>query len=39
MSKIFHMGVPSGIENGGDEADDPASWRERFNSQGQRVRH
>jgi iduronate 2-sulfatase len=34
VSKIFHMGVPGGIEKGGDEADDPASWTERFNSQG-----
>jgi iduronate 2-sulfatase len=34
VSKIFHMGVPGGIENGGDGADDPASWSERFNSQG-----
>jgi iduronate 2-sulfatase len=34
VSKIFHMGVPGGIERGGDEADDPASWTDRFNSQG-----
>ncbi|HUP81649.1 MAG TPA: sulfatase-like hydrolase/transferase, partial [Pirellula sp.] len=34
VSKIFHMGVPGGIEEGGDGADDPASWTERFNSQG-----
>ena len=34
VSKIFHMGVPGGIEEGGDGADDPASWVERFNSQG-----
>lgn len=34
VSKIFHMGVPGGIEKGGDEADDPMSWTERFNSQG-----
>ncbi|MBE7494876.1 MAG: sulfatase [Verrucomicrobiaceae bacterium] len=34
VSKIFHMGVPGGIEKGGDEADDPVSWTERFNSQG-----
>jgi len=27
------MGVPGGIEDGGDGADDPASWTERFNSQ------
>ncbi|MDB4283493.1 sulfatase [bacterium] len=34
VSKIFHMGVPGGIEKGADGADDPASWTERFNSQG-----
>ncbi len=34
VSKIYHMGVPGGIEDGGDGADDPASWSERFNSQG-----
>ena len=34
VSKIFHMGVPIGIERGDDGADDPASWTERFNSQG-----
>jgi iduronate 2-sulfatase len=42
VSKIYHMGVPGGIEyggdgrkhNGGDGADDPASWSERFNSPG-----
>lgn len=34
VSKIFHMGVPGGIELGDDGADDPASWTERFNSQG-----
>nr|WP_238397788.1 sulfatase [Anatilimnocola aggregata] len=34
VSKIFHMGVPGGIEDGGDGADDPASWTERFNSLG-----
>jgi iduronate 2-sulfatase len=34
VSKIFHMGVPGGIEEGGDGADDPRSWTERFNSQG-----
>jgi iduronate 2-sulfatase len=28
------MGVPGGIEEGGDGADDAASWTERFNSQG-----
>jgi iduronate 2-sulfatase len=34
VSKIFHMGVPGGIEKGTDGADDPVSWTERFNSQG-----
>ncbi len=42
VSKIFHMGVPGGIEIGGDGrnhdhyngADDQASWTERFNSPG-----
>ncbi len=34
VSKIFHMGVPGGIEKGTDGADDPASWTQRFNSQG-----
>lgn len=34
VGKIFHMGVPGGIEEGGDGADDPASWSERHNSQG-----
>ncbi|MCA9179396.1 MAG: sulfatase [Planctomycetales bacterium] len=34
VSKIYHMGVPGGIESGGDGADDPASWVERFNSPG-----
>ncbi len=34
VSKIFHMGVPGGIEAGSDGADDAASWTERFNSQG-----
>ncbi len=34
VSKIFHMGVPGGIEKGTDGADDPISWTERFNSQG-----
>lgn len=34
VSKIFHMGVPGGIEEGGDGADDPVSWTERFNSKG-----
>lgn len=34
VSKIFHMGVPGGIEKGTDGADDPASWTQRFNSPG-----
>ncbi|MBC8326262.1 MAG: sulfatase [Verrucomicrobia subdivision 3 bacterium] len=34
VSKIFHMGVPGGIEGGGHGADDAASWTERFNSPG-----
>jgi iduronate 2-sulfatase len=34
VSKIYHMGVPGGIEEGGDGADVPASWTEKFNSPG-----
>ena len=34
VSKIFHMGVPGGITEGGDGADDERSWTERFNSPG-----
>lgn len=42
VSKIYHMGVPGGIEEFGDAkktnnwngADDAASWTERFNSPG-----
>lgn len=34
VSKIFHMGVPGGIEEGSDGADDAQSWTERFNSPG-----
>jgi len=34
VSKVFHMGVPGGIEAGTDGADDPISWTERFNSRG-----
>ncbi len=34
VSKIFHMGVPGGIEKGDHGADDELSWTERFNSQG-----
>lgn len=37
VSKIFHMGVPGGIESGGNGADDAQSWTERFNSQGPEV--
>ena len=34
VSKIFHMGVPIGIEQGSNGADYEASWTERFNSKG-----
>jgi iduronate 2-sulfatase len=34
VGKVYHMGVPGGIEEGGDGADDPVSWTERFNSKG-----
>jgi iduronate 2-sulfatase len=34
VSKIYHMGVPGGIEKGDDGADDKRSWTERFNSKG-----
>ncbi len=34
VSKIFHMGVPGGIEAGTDGEDDPRSWTERYNSPG-----
>ena len=34
VSKIYHIGVPGGIESGGHGADDAASWTERFNSPG-----
>jgi iduronate 2-sulfatase len=34
VSKIFHMGVPGGIERGDDGDDDALSWTERFNSKG-----
>lgn len=34
VSKIYHLGVPSGIEIGSDGTDDPDSWNERYNSQG-----
>jgi choline-sulfatase len=34
VSKIYHMAVPRDIENGEDGTDDPASWTEKYNSQG-----
>ena len=34
VSKIYHMGVPGGIEQGGHGSDDEASWHERYNSKG-----
>lgn len=34
VSKIYHMGVPGGIEKGSHGADDELSWTERFNSRG-----
>ncbi|MEN8117955.1 MAG: sulfatase [Bacteroidota bacterium] len=34
VSKIYHMAVPRDIEEGSDGTDDPASWIEKFNSQG-----
>ncbi len=34
VSKIYHMGVPGGIEEGGHGADDELSWIERYNSPG-----
>ncbi len=34
VSKIYHMGVPIDIEKGTDGKDDPASWNEKYNSQG-----
>jgi arylsulfatase A-like enzyme len=34
VSKIYHMGVPIDIETGSDGKDDPASWTEKYNSQG-----
>ena len=34
VSKIYHMGVPGGIESGGDGADDPLSWDEKYNCKG-----
>ncbi len=34
VSKIFHMGVPGGIEEGSHGADDSLSWSARYNSPG-----
>ena len=34
VSKIYHMGVPGGIEKGTDGSDDPFSWTEKFNCKG-----
>lgn len=34
VSKIYHMGVPKDIIEGTDGPDDPASWNEKYNSQG-----
>ena len=34
VGKIYHLGVPGGVEKGGDGADDPPSWTERYNCQG-----
>ena len=34
VSKIYHMGVPGGIEAGTDGSDDELSWTERFNCPG-----
>ncbi|MFT5471896.1 MAG: iduronate 2-sulfatase [Kiritimatiellia bacterium] len=34
VSKIYHMGVPIGIEQGSNGSDDPLSWTERFNCKG-----
>jgi len=34
VSKIYHMGVPGGIERGDDGSDDPLSWNEKYNSPG-----
>lgn len=34
VSKIYHMGIPIDIETGSDGTDDPASWTEKYNSQG-----
>lgn len=34
VSKIYHMAIPRDIVKGSNGQDDPASWDERFNSQG-----
>lgn len=34
VSKVFHMGVPGGIEKGNHGSDDARSWSERHNSPG-----
>ena len=34
VSKLYHMGVPGGIEAGTDGSDDPLSWTEKFNCPG-----
>jgi len=34
VGKIYHMGVPAGIEAGTNGADDKMSWTERFNCKG-----
>jgi len=34
VSKIYHMPVPRGIEQGTDGTDNPHSWNEKYNSQG-----
>ena len=34
VSKLFHMGVPGGIEQGGHGEDDQRCWTERYNSRG-----
>ncbi len=34
VGKVYHMGVPGGIEQGTDGSDDPLSWSEKYNCQG-----
>ena len=34
VGKIFHLGVPGGVEQGSNGADDVRTWTERFNCQG-----